>query len=125
MIRNQFAQRGLLRTLAGGLLVLSLFGSALASEPPHTTRMQGQILDVEEGVAIVCIGTHDGAAVGQVLDVVRHVRRAKGPKQVGNPFRRETVGSVRIAEIFDEHYSRADVVSGNPRANDSVELATP
>jgi hypothetical protein len=104
------------------LLALSAAGAALANEPPHTTRMQGQILEVADGAAVVCIGTYDGASIGQVLDVVRHVRRSNAPKLTGNPFRRETVGSVRISEIFDEHYSRAEIVTGSPRVNDSVEL---
>jgi hypothetical protein len=101
---------------------LAFAGIAAASTPPHTTVMQGQILSVEDDGIVLCIGTEHGASVGQVLEVVRHVRTTRAPKAAGPGFRREHVGQIRIAELFDEHYSRADVVSGSPQVHDSAEV---
>lgn len=113
-------RRGFLQC-ALGVALLSLAGSAVASEPPHTTTMLGQVLAVEQSSLVLCIGSRSGADVGQTLDVVRHVHGTRAPKSP-HGFRRETVGQVRIAEIFDEHYSRAEIVSGSPAVNDTVEL---
>jgi hypothetical protein len=102
--------------------LLAVAGLAAANEPPHTTVMRGQLLEVDGDTVVLCIGTRDGASVGQVLDVVRHVRTTRAPKAVGPGFRREQVGQIRIAELFDEHYSRAEIVSGTPQVNDTAEL---
>ena len=32
---------------------------------------------------------------------------------------------VRIAELFDSHYAEAEVISGSPKVNDTVELIRP
>jgi hypothetical protein len=109
------------RAMALGCL-LTLASIAAANEPPHTTVMRGQLLEIDGAAVVLCIGTRDGASVGQLLDVVRHVRASRAPKAAGAGFRREQVGQIRVVEVFDEHYSRAEVVSGRPRVNDSAEL---
>ena len=106
------------------LFLLAGFG-AHAGEPSlhHTLIMRGQILEVASDGIVLCVGERDGAKVGQVLDVLRHVRVQGGaPKQVGSRFRREQVGRVEIQALFDEHYARAAVVEGNPVVHDVVEL---
>lgn len=103
----------------GGLL---LAGSVNAGPVYHQLIMQGQVLSVDGNTLVVCIGKSDGAEVGQELDLVRHVRDNVAPKAGGPGFHRESIGKVRIAEIFDAHYARAEVVQGTAKASDMVEL---
>lgn len=106
------------------ILALSTSTSASAAEGSfrHEVLMRGQILDKDNGSLVVCVGEADGAQVGQVLDVVRHTRVSRSPKAAGPRFRREAVGQVRITELFDTHYAQAEVVTGKPKVNDTVEL---
>lgn len=104
--------------LAGMLVV----GSASAAELYHRLLMQGQVLAVEDNSLVVCIGEAGGAKVGQELALVRHTRTHAATKASGPMFRREEIGRVRIAEIFDEHYARAEVLEGIAKDNDMVEL---
>ena len=112
------------RWLGLGVLMLALTGAAHAAEGSfkHEVVMRGQILEADAGALVVCVGEADGAQVGQVLDVVRHKRVSRSPKAAGPRFRREPVGQVRITELFDTHYAQAQVVSGKPKVNDTVEL---
>ena len=109
-------------------LLLTIFSAAaLAACVPNTVQhgwiMRGQVLAIDNGVATVCIGTRDGAKVGQVLEV-QHitVTPTSNPHNSGPTFSRRDSGRVEITELFDEHYARAQVVSGNPAVNDVVEL---
>lgn len=114
-----------LRARLGAVAVLvSLVLSGCASTSPayHKYTMQGQVLSVEGNSLVVCVGKEDGAKVGQELSIVRHVNRPASSKVPGPGFKREAVGRVRIESIFDEHYSRAQVLSGSPQVNDTVEL---
>lgn len=110
--------------LALGAVLASLLLAGCASTSPtyHRHLMQGQVLSVEGDSLVVCIGERDGAQVGQELAVVRHVRHPGAPKAAGPHFRREPIGAARIAEVFDEHYARAQVLNGHPQINDVVEL---
>src|SRR3546814_5216944 len=74
---------------------------------------------------VVCVGQADGAQVGQVLDVIRNKRRIRHSRAGGPRYRRENVGQVRIAELLDSHYAEAEVISGSPKVNDTVELIRP
>ena len=89
----------------------------------HGWIMRGQVLTVDAGVATVCIGTRDGAKVGQVLGVERITVKPPVSPKSGNPtISRSDAGRVKIIELFDEHYARAQVVAGSPAVNDVVEL---
>lgn len=112
------------RWLGLGALMLALASTAHAEESSfrHEVLMRGQILEADAGALVVCVGEADGAQVGQVLEVVRHKRVSRGPKAAGPRFRREPVGQVRITELFDTHYAQAEVVTGKPKVNDTVEL---
>jgi hypothetical protein len=89
----------------------------------HGWIMRGQVLALDNGVATVCIGARDGAKVGQVLDV-QHitVNQTSNPHGPGPTFTRSDAGQVKITELFDEHYARAQVLAGKPAVNDVVEL---
>lgn len=105
-------------------LVLAAPGISSASEGGfrHGVLMRGQVLEKHAGSLVVCVGRADGAQVGQVLDVIRHVRQARRSRGGGVRYRRETVGQVRIVELFDTHYAMAEVIAGSPKVNDTVEL---
>lgn len=117
------------RLLLGGVaLSMVLMGCATVapeSSLRHEYLMRGQILEVQDNSLVMCIGSADGAAVGQELNVIRHTRIAKPPKSVGPGFRRDNVGKVRITTIFDDHYAQATVIDGTVRENDSVETQRP
>lgn len=110
--------------LAALVLIGMLAGPALAGETSfkHAYMMRGQILEIEPGSVVVCVGKKDGAEVGQVLEVVRHVPTSPHAKNAGPRYRREDVGTVKITSLFDEHYATAEVVKGSPKVNDTVEL---
>lgn len=113
------------RALLAALVLLGLLaGPTWAGEASfkHKYTMRGQVLEIQPGSVVVCIGQEDGARVGQVLDVVRHLSRSSRAKSTGPRFRKEGVGTVRITSLFDEHYATAEVVKGSPRVNDTVEL---
>lgn len=113
-------QRGMLYSVFA--LSMTLVG-CVEGGVRHGWIMRGQVLSLDNGVATVCIGMRDGAKVGQVLDV-QHitVRQTSNPHSVGPTYTRADVGKVKITELFDEHYARAQVVAGNPSVNDVVEL---
>lgn len=105
----------------------ALPGVASASEGGfrHNVLMRGQVLEKGDETLVVCVGQADGAQVGQVLDVIRHKRRSRNSRGGAPRYRRENVGQVRIVELFDSHYAEAEVVSGSPKVNDTVELVRP
>lgn len=102
-----------------------LMSAAIAGCVPgglrHGWMMRGQVLAIDGSVATVCIGTSDGARVGQVLDVQRITMKPAPPKGTAT-FVRSDAGKVQIVDLFDEHYAHAKVLSGNPAINDVVEL---
>ena len=123
--RSAPTPRPVLSRLLGMTLVLgtvALTGCAANSPARHEYIMRGQVLSIEGDTLTVCVGERDGAEVGQLLDVVRHVRRTQSTKATGPDFKREDVGQVRIASLFDEHYATAEIVKGQPVVNDVVEL---
>lgn len=111
----------LLRTLLLALL-FGLLAACASNSPTRHYFMQGQVLAVDGTVATVCVGTRNGAEVGQVLGVIRHEPVGGDPKQPAIGFSRRPMGQVRITAIFDEHYAKAELVSGEVHVNDSVEL---
>ena len=84
-------QRGwrLLSVLMLALVVGSSVVQAEETSFRHKYLMRGQVLEVENKTLVLCIGTADGAEVGQELDVVRHERSQIPPKAPGPNFRRE------------------------------------
>jgi hypothetical protein len=89
----------------------------------HKYIMKGQILDVSDRVAYLCIGSADGAKAGQEFPVYRYVRLPyAGPKQTTPSFKREAVGSVKLTQVVDVHYATASILSGDIKVNDVAEL---
>lgn len=113
------------RTLIGLLFVtLLIFMAGCATNSPtyHKYIMRGQILEVNDNIAYLCIGSSDGASVGQEL-VVFKIGRMPPPSRSSEPrYKKEKVGKVKIMEIVDEHYAKANVLTGEVKANYVVEL---
>lgn len=108
------------------ILFAALASAAHADETSikHKYLMRGQILETDGRIMVVCVGKEDGAEVGQVLDVVRHVR-VGNPKDAAPQFRRVEIGSAKVTTLFDDHYATAEVIEGSPKVNDTVELKRP
>ena len=88
----------------------------------HKYIMRGQILEATADGVYLCIGSADGAEVGQELKVYRFVR-VPGPRPPEQPnFRKEETGTVKITEIVDEHFAKAKILTGEARENYIVEL---
>ena len=110
------------RRLSAVALFISLTLVGCATSPTnHEYIMKGQVLAVDQKQLVVCIGESDGAAIGQVLNVVRHVP-IMAPKASLPTFQRKNVGTVQIVSVFDEHYAKVEITQGNPRVGDTVEL---
>ncbi len=104
------------------LLIAMGWATAWAQGPRETMRhkyfMRGQILDVENGTAYLCLGTEQGAKVGDVLTVRRYVNigGARGPH-----YRVDDIGTVQITEVFS-HMANAKILKGDVKAHDVVDL---
>lgn len=88
----------------------------------HQLIMRGQILEVEGDRAYVCVGTADGAEAGQVLQVVRFVRRQGGSPRRPFKYEMQRPGTVEIVEVVDEHFAWSERRSGTFNEGDMVEL---
>lgn len=110
-------------TLGLSLATLPVTALAEAASPGiyHSWIMRGQILSADNAKGIICIGKRDNAKAGDVLTVVRQTPvTTGGPRASG--FRPVEVGQVRLTRIVDDHYSEYEVVKGEPKVHDTVEL---
>ena len=83
--------------------------------------MKGSIIALEDSSVYICIGSRDGAKVGQELDVYNI--GAKPMVYKGSPsFERKHTGKIRIIEVLDEHFARAILVSGKAEIAYILEL---
>ena len=108
------------------IVILFMFaaGCATMQATGHKYFMKGQILHISDKEAYLCIGSAEGAKAGQEFPVFRYVKLPySSPKQTTPSFKREAVGSVKIAEVVDVHYAKATILSGDIKVNDVAELA--
>jgi hypothetical protein len=87
----------------------------------HGFIMKGSIIEASNSDIYLCIGSKDGASVGQELDVYQIITTKPTPTF----FHRVHTGKVKITEIIDEHFAKATVISGKAEKNDIVELIRP
>jgi len=100
-------------------MIVLLTSCATMDKAHHKYFMKGSIIETNDSDIYLCIGSSDGAEVGQELDVYK-ITFTGQPK---NPsFKRENIGKVKITEIVDEHFAKAKVISGKAEKNDTVEL---
>lgn len=112
----------LIAVLSSVLLAISACSSMQSAR--HEYLMRGQVVEITGSEAVVCIGSQDGAQVGQELTVYKLVSRNSGgsPKNSALRWERIKVGSVRIMQVIDEHFATARVISGPVEVNHVVEL---
>ncbi len=107
------------------LVIIGLLTACAGSPIYHKTFMRGQIVGVEESDVVLCIGSNDGAQVGQTLDVYR-ISNVNPTLELGaegsSAFKREFIGEVVISDVVDDHFARASVNSGDVEMHDVVEL---
>jgi hypothetical protein len=105
------------------ILFLALAGCATMKAAEHEYVMKGQILDVSNGQAYLCIGSADGAKAGQEFPVFRYERLPyAGPKGQYPSFKRAEVGKLKINQVVDVHYANASILSGDVQVHDVAEL---
>lgn len=105
-------------------LVVALVGCSDMESARHEILMKGQILEVTDNSAYLCIGSKDGAEVGDQFAVYKFTR-AENPdsKYAGHPYyKREVVGRIKITDVFDEHMAKANILAGEVKPNYFVEL---
>lgn len=114
------------RTFTAALILLATPviapAAANAASIQHTLFMRGSVIAIDNGTAVVCIGSADGAKPGQTLSVVRAETIPSPSSKGGVSYRRREIGSVTIQSIIDEHFARATIDKGDVRRHDLVEL---
>jgi hypothetical protein len=84
--------------------------------------MKGSIIEARASKVFLCIGSKDGATVGQELDVFRVAIFLNPSDVMPLTFKREKSGKMRITQIVDEHFAEAVIISGTAGVNSIVEL---
>ena len=113
---NKYALSALASTALFSVMPVSAQGVG------HGYFMRGSVVSADSKGTIVCIGSADGAEVGQVLEVY-NVSTHPGPNKLGTSlFHRQLVGHVRIDHVFDAHFAHVSVTDGQARKSDIVEL---
>ena len=107
--------------LATFVIFLMASCATMGQKVYHGFLMKGSIIEASGSEVYLCIGSKDGASVGQELDVYKIVKTTSKV----TPFKREHTGKVKITEIVDEHFAKATVISAKAEKNDIVELARP
>ena len=106
-----------------GIVALFILTSCASLEKAsHSYIMRGQILESKGDGVYLCIGSADGATIGQELNVYKYTKVANPQNIAKANFRRQETGTVKITEIVDEHYAKAKVLTGEAKENSIVEL---
>lgn len=104
------------------ILALMVSGCAGLQTAGHKYVMRGQILEVSDSTAYLCVGSNDGAQIGQELTVYRFDKIPNpNTKSTAPMFKKQEIGKIKILEIVDEHMANAKILSGNVKVNDVVE----
>jgi hypothetical protein len=104
------------------IFIIAVAGCASLGSAGHKYVMRGQILETTGSDVYLCVGSKDGANVGQEFAVYRFVKEISPNPKLPMRFRKEEKGTVKITEIVDEHYAKAKVLAGDVKVNDVVEL---
>jgi hypothetical protein len=85
----------------------------------HQYTMRGQIIEIVDKGIILCIGSKDGAQVGDEFIVYKIVKATPG---FTRHYQKLQTGTVKITEIIDEHFAKAAIISGTVDMHSIVEL---
>jgi len=103
------------------LLLVTTFITACVNSPfYHDKIMRGQIVGFDTDEIVVCIGTNDGAEIGQELQVYRS--NWVDTTEEGDDYQYDYVGKVKIVSIVNDHFARAKIVDGKLIEHDMVEF---
>jgi hypothetical protein len=105
-------------------LLVALAGCSRMESERHKLLMKGQILEVIDNAAYLCIGSKDGAEVGDQFTVYKFTRiENPNSKYADQPYyKREVAGRIKIVEVFDEHMAKAIILSGEVKPPYVAEL---
>ena len=107
--------------LTAALLAVSACSSLQSAR--HEYLMRGQVVEITGTEAVVCVGSQDGAQAGQELNAYKFVSTNAGGSGKSPPrWEKVKVGSVRIVQVIDEHFAKAQVINGPVEVNNIVEL---
>lgn len=99
-------------------LAVSLLACSAGQAVYHGVLMKGHVVDQDESGPVICIGSEDGARVGQTMTVYHNERNPV--QKTATPIIRTEAGRIEIVQIFDAHYARAKVLKGQIRIGDTV-----
>jgi hypothetical protein len=105
-------------------LVVAVVGCSRMEAQRHELSMKGQILDVIGNSAYLCIGSKDGAEVGDQFMVYRFSRAMNPNAEYAEQpyYKREVAGRIKIIEIIDEHMAKARILEGEVKPHYFAEL---
>ncbi len=115
MVYRKISRKSAVSLILATFLILLMSSCATVY---HRYIMKGSIIEASDSDLYLCIGSKDGASVGQELDVYKIIRLTRARPT----FKREYAGKVKITEIIDEHFAKATVISGKAEKDDIVEL---
>jgi hypothetical protein len=106
------------------ICIVTMAGCSKMDSARHEVLMKGQILEVTDNSAYLCIGSKDGAEVGDQFVVYKFTRVANpDSKYAPHPqYEREQVGKIKITEIVHEHMAKAIILAGEVKPTYFVEL---
>jgi hypothetical protein len=105
-------------------LVVALAACSRMESERHKLLMKGQVLDVIGNSAYLCVGSKDGAEVGDQFTVYKFTQAVNPNSEYsGQPYyKREVAGKIKIVEIFDEHMAKAVILAGEVKPHYFAEL---
>ena len=106
------------------IFIVAMAGCSKMETAKHEILMKGQILEITNNSAYLCIGSKDGAEVGDQFAVYKFTRAVNPDStyDVHPSYKREQVGRIKITEIVDEHMAKAHVLTGEVHPGYLVEL---
>ncbi len=86
-----------------------LLNCATASGVYHGAIMKGSVVSATGNEGVICIGSKDGAEVGQIWKTSKVEIQGTGKT---SKYIWLNAGSVKIVEVIDEHFAKVSVVEG-------------
>ena len=103
-------------------LVAMLFTACANSPIYHDNFMRGQVVDVNNDGAVLCIGSSDESLKGKTLDVYRVIYLTGSADEGEDNYSREYIGELQVGEVINKHFARARINSGKVMKHDIVEF---
>jgi len=88
----------------------------------HDHFMKGSVVSVNDDMVVLCLGESDGIEPGTKLNVFTTIFDGAIEEGTDNNYRGELVGVISIHSVFDQHFARANILSGTVTTADFVDL---